>query len=161
MLYISRVYRHTLPFHLIGVTVQLPTFLTLNVSNLEQTAFDAGGMQVVPHSEQRSCRVKSSRETAATESVTFVTSPRCPDHVPMKGNSRIGILTLTTLWLCFVVQLGLAFGLAGLFWPDKFMPLFETLMFPWAASRSAIRANGIATIGLSLLLLVARLTGNR
>jgi hypothetical protein len=79
----------------------------------------------------------------------------------MKRNSRIGILTLTTLWLCFVVQLGLAFGLAGLFWPDKFMPLFETLMFPWAASRSAIRANGIAALGLSLLLLVTRLMGNR
>jgi len=79
----------------------------------------------------------------------------------MKGNSRIGILTLNTWWLCFVVQLGLAFGLAGLFWPDKFIPLFETLMFPWAASRSAIRANGIAAIGLSLLLLVTQLTGYR
>jgi hypothetical protein len=79
----------------------------------------------------------------------------------MKRNSRIGIVTLNTLLLCFVVQLGLAFGLAGLFWPDKFMPLFEALMFPWAASRSAIRANGIAAIGLSLLLLVTRLTGYR
>ena len=79
----------------------------------------------------------------------------------MKRNPRIGIITLNTLWLCFVVQLGLAFGLAGLFWPDKFMPLFEILMFPWAASRSAIRANGIAALGLSLLLLVTRLTGNR
>ena len=87
--------------------------------------------------------------------------PSMPESVPMKRNSCIGIQTLTTLWLCFVVQLGLAFGLAGLFWPDKFMPLFETLMFPWAASRRAIRANGIAAIGLSLLLLVTRLTGSR
>jgi hypothetical protein len=79
----------------------------------------------------------------------------------MKGNSRIGILAMNNLGLCFVVQLGLAFGLAGLLWPDKFMPLFETLMFPWAASCRAIRANGIAAIGLSLLLLVARLTGYR
>jgi hypothetical protein len=79
----------------------------------------------------------------------------------MRRKSRIGILTLTTPWLCFVVQLGLAFGLAGLFWPDKFMPLFATLMFPWAASRRAIRANGIAAIGLSLILLVARITGYR
>jgi len=41
------------------------------------------------------------------------------------------------------------------------MPLFETLMFPWAASCRAIRANGIAAIGFSLLLLVTRLAGYR
>jgi len=63
--------------------------------------------------------------------------------------------------LCFVIQLGLAFGLAGIFWPDKFMPLFEILMFPWAASCRAVRANGIAAIGLSLILLVSLLTGIR
>src|ERR1700732_1570004 len=103
----------------------------------------------------------SPREIAATENVTFVTSLQCPSQVPMKRNSRIGIVTLNTLLLCSVVQVGLAFGLAGLFWPDKFMPLFETLMFPWAASRSAIRGTGIDTIVWSLLLLVARLTGNR
>lgn len=68
---------------------------------------------------------------------------------------------MNTLGLCFVVQLGLACGLAALFWPDRFMPLFEILMFPWAASCRAIRANGIAAIGLSLLLLATRLTGNR
>lgn len=68
---------------------------------------------------------------------------------------------LNTLWLCFVVQLGLAFGLAALLWPDKFMPVFEVLMFPWAASCRAIQANGMAAIGLSLLLLVTRLAGNR
>jgi len=65
------------------------------------------------------------------------------------------------LGLCLVVQLGLAFGLAGLFWPDKFMPLFEILMFPWAASCRAVRANGAAAIGLSLILLVTVLSGNR
>jgi hypothetical protein len=64
------------------------------------------------------------------------------------------------LGLCAGIQLGLAFGLAALFWPNKFMPLFEILMFPWAASSRAIRTNGIAAIGLSLLLLVIRLTGN-
>jgi hypothetical protein len=63
--------------------------------------------------------------------------------------------------LCLVIQLGLAFGLAGLFWPDKFMPLFEILMFPWAASCRAVRANGIAAIGLSLILLVTLVVGNR
>jgi hypothetical protein len=75
----------------------------------------------------------------------------------MKANLRIGILTVITLGLCFDVQLGLAFGLAALLWPNKFMPLFELLMFPWAASSRAIRANGIAAIGASLLLLVTRL----
>jgi hypothetical protein len=68
---------------------------------------------------------------------------------------------VNTLALCFVVQLGFAFGLAGLFWPDKFMPIFEILMFPWAASTRTVRANSVAAIGLSLVLLVALLTGNR
>jgi hypothetical protein len=51
---------------------------------------------------------------------------------------------MNNLGLCHVVQLGLAFGMAGLLWPDRLMPLFETLMFPWAASCRAIRAKGIA-----------------
>jgi hypothetical protein len=79
----------------------------------------------------------------------------------MRRNSRIGILTVNNLGLCLVVQLGLAFGLAGLFWPDKFMPLFKILMFPWTASCRAIRANGAAAIGLSLIFLVTRLAGYR
>lgn len=65
------------------------------------------------------------------------------------------------LELCFGVQIGLISGLAGLLWPAKFMPLFEILMFPWAASCRAIRANGIAAVGLSLLLFVVLLTGYR
>jgi hypothetical protein len=65
---------------------------------------------------------------------------------------------MNNLGLYFLVQLGLAFGLAGLLWPDRFMPLFEILMFPWAANCRAIKANGIAAIGLSLLLFVTRLT---
>jgi hypothetical protein len=68
---------------------------------------------------------------------------------------------MNSLELCLVVQLSLAFGMAGLFWPDKLMPLFDVLMFPWAASYRAIRANSIAVIGLALLLLVRLLTGVR
>jgi len=68
---------------------------------------------------------------------------------------------MNNLGLCLVVQLGLAFGLTGLFWPDKLMPLFDILLFPWAASYRAIRANSIAAIGLALLLLATRLAGNR
>jgi hypothetical protein len=56
------------------------------------------------------------------------------------------------LELCVVVQLCLAFGVAGLFWPEKLKPVFEVLMFPWAASFSSIRVNSIAAIGISVLL---------
>jgi hypothetical protein len=48
----------------------------------------------------------------------------------------------------------LAFGVAGLFWPEKFRPLFDVLMFPWAASYRAVKVNSLASIILSLLLLV-------
>jgi hypothetical protein len=60
--------------------------------------------------------------------------------------------------ICFVVQLCLAFGVAGLLWPEKLMPFFEVLMFPWAASHRGIRANSIAAIGLSVLLFARLLT---
>jgi hypothetical protein len=59
---------------------------------------------------------------------------------------------MNDLGLCLVVQFCLAFGIAGLFWPEKLMPLFAVLMFPWAASYRGLRANSIAAIGLSLLL---------
>lgn len=62
------------------------------------------------------------------------------------------------LGLCLVVQFCLAFGVAGLFWPEKIRPLFDVLMFPWAASYRSVRANSIAAIGLSLLLLARLLT---
>jgi hypothetical protein len=68
---------------------------------------------------------------------------------------------MNNLGLCLVVQLCLAFGMAGLFWPERLMSLFDVLMFPWAASYRAIRANSIAAIGLALLLLVKLLTGIR
>lgn len=57
------------------------------------------------------------------------------------------------LGLCLAVQLFLAIGVAGLFWPEKFRPIFDVLLFPWAASHGAVRANSIAAILLSLLLL--------
>jgi hypothetical protein len=91
----------------------------------------------------------------------FVTFPRCLLHVPMKRNFEYWNPNVNNLGLCVVIQLCLAFGIAGLLWPEKFMPLFETLMFPWAASCRAIRAYGIAAIGFSLLLLVTRLAGYR
>jgi hypothetical protein len=71
------------------------------------------------------------------------------------------MLAMNTLELCAGVQLGLAFGLAALLWPNKFIPLFDILMFPWAASCRWIRANGVAAIGLALLLLMMRLNATR
>ena len=68
---------------------------------------------------------------------------------------------MNNLELCFVVQMCLAFGMAGLFWPDKLMPVFEFLMFPWTASYRTIRVNSIAAIGLSLLFFVRLFTGIR
>ncbi len=56
------------------------------------------------------------------------------------------------LGLCFLVQLSLAFGVAGLLWPERFMPIFDILMFPWAANHRTIRANSLAAIGLSFVL---------
>jgi hypothetical protein len=66
---------------------------------------------------------------------------------------------MSILGMCLVVQLCLAVGVAGLLWPEKLMPLFEVLMFPWAASYSGIRANSIAAIGLSVLLFARLLAG--
>ena len=63
--------------------------------------------------------------------------------------------------LCLFVQLFLALGVGGLFWPEKFMPLFEVLLFPWAASYRALRANSLAAIGLSLLLMARLVMGMR
>jgi hypothetical protein len=66
-------------------------------------------------------------------------------------------VVVTSLELCVVVQLCLAFGVAGLLWPEKFMPLFELLLFPWIASHKMIRANCLAAIGISVLLLASLL----
>jgi hypothetical protein len=65
------------------------------------------------------------------------------------------------LELCIPVQLCLAFGVAGLLWPERLMPFFEVLMFPWAASYRAIRANSIAAIALSVLLFAKLFLGIR
>ncbi len=60
--------------------------------------------------------------------------------------------------LCLFVQLFLAFGVAGLLWPEKFMPLFGVLMFPWPANSRIVRANGMLAIAVYLAI-VATLCG--
>jgi hypothetical protein len=51
-----------------------------------------------------------------------------------------------------IVQVCLAFGLAGLFWPEKLLPVFDVLMFPWASSYRTVRLHSIGAIAVSLLL---------
>jgi hypothetical protein len=66
---------------------------------------------------------------------------------------------MNSVILCVVAQLALAFGVAGLFWPDKFLVLFDVLMFPWPASYRTVRANSLAAIALSLLLAARLFSG--
>jgi hypothetical protein len=61
------------------------------------------------------------------------------------------------LALCILMQLFLAFGVAGLLWPEKFMPLFGVLMFPWQANSRIIRANGMLAIAAYLLIVATLL----
>jgi len=53
-----------------------------------------------------------------------------------------------------IVQLNLIFGVAGLLWPERLMPVFAVLMFPWPASYRAIRVHGVVAIVGYLLVLV-------
>ena len=55
-------------------------------------------------------------------------------------------------------QISLAIGLAGLLWPQKLMPVFDVLMFPWPSTYRMLRANSIGAIALSILLLVGMMT---
>lgn len=75
-----------------------------------------------------------------------------------RGTFSPGIIDMNILALCIVVQFCLAFGIAGLFWPEKIRPVFDVLMFPWAASYRSVRANSIAALGLSALLLARLFT---
>jgi hypothetical protein len=68
---------------------------------------------------------------------------------------------MADLVLCLLVQLCLAFGVAGLLWPEKLMPFFEVLLFPWVATYRSIRTNSIAAIGLSVLIFARLLAGIR
>ena len=62
--------------------------------------------------------------------------------------------------LALIVQLSLTFGVAGLFWPEKFLPLFDVLMYPfWAATLRIVRAHSVAALMLSTVLF-ASLLGN-
>jgi hypothetical protein len=59
---------------------------------------------------------------------------------------------MNALGLCLILQLCLAIGVAGIFWPEKLMPIFQTLMFPWPATYRGLRTNSLLALCLSLLL---------
>ncbi len=50
-----------------------------------------------------------------------------------------------------IVQLNLVFGVAGMVWPEKMMPVFALFMFPWPATHRSIRVNGLIAIAAYLV----------
>jgi hypothetical protein len=62
---------------------------------------------------------------------------------------------MSALLLSVTIQLSLILGVAGLLWPEKLMPVFEVLLFPWAATQRMLRANSWASIGIAVLLFFA------
>jgi len=56
------------------------------------------------------------------------------------------------LVLSLFVQLSLAFGVAGLLWPEKLVAVFDVLMYPWPATHKLVRANAWGAVVLSFLL---------
>jgi hypothetical protein len=65
---------------------------------------------------------------------------------------------MSLLALCLIMQISLAFGLMGLVRPERLMPLFAVLMFPWRATHNVIRANGVLIVGAYLAVL-AKIVG--
>ena len=64
---------------------------------------------------------------------------------------------MNQMFLSLVVQMSLAFGVAGLLWPEKLVEVFDVLMFPWPSSYRLIRANCIGAILLSFVLFLGLL----
>jgi hypothetical protein len=65
------------------------------------------------------------------------------------------------LLLSLVVQFSLAFGVAGLLWPERLVSVFDVLMFPWPATHKLVRANALGALLLSVVLFFALLAGMR
>jgi hypothetical protein len=61
------------------------------------------------------------------------------------------------LLLSLVVQFSLAFGVAGLLWPERLVSVFDVLMFPWPATYKLVRANALGALLLSMVLFFALL----
>jgi hypothetical protein len=54
--------------------------------------------------------------------------------------------------LPIVAQLCLIFGMAGLFWPEKLVQIFDVLMFPWPATHRTVRIHSAVAILLAVAL---------
>ncbi len=67
----------------------------------------------------------------------------------------VQISNMEQIGLPLVIHLCLAFGIAGLLWPEKLKPVLETLMFPWFPSYRVLRNHSVGAILLSVVLLVA------
>ena len=63
---------------------------------------------------------------------------------------------MANLVFYLIVQMNLILGLAGLMWPDKLMPVFGLLMFPWPPTHRAIRIHGVVAV-IGYLLVVAKI----
>ena len=59
---------------------------------------------------------------------------------------------MNSLSVLVVVQLSLITGMAGLFWPDKIMPIFEVLMFPIIPTQRTLRMHSMGAVAVSVLL---------
>lgn len=57
--------------------------------------------------------------------------------------------------LSLAVQLSIAFGVAGLLWPEKLIAVFDILLFPWPATHKFVRTNAWGAIVVALLLFLA------
>ena len=62
---------------------------------------------------------------------------------------------MNSLSVLIVVQLSLITGMAGLFWPDKIMPIFEVLMFPIIPTQRTLRMHSMGAVAVSVLLFLA------
>lgn len=62
---------------------------------------------------------------------------------------------MNSFGILVVVQLSLISGMAGLFWPDKIMPIFELLMFPIVPTHRTLRMHSVGAVAVSILLLLA------
>ena len=57
--------------------------------------------------------------------------------------------------LSLAVQLSIAFGVAGLLWPEKLIVVFDILLFPWPATHKFVRTHAWGAIVMALLLFLA------
>ena len=62
---------------------------------------------------------------------------------------------MNTVAVLVVVQLALVSGMAGLFWPEKMMPIFEILMFPIIPTQRTLRMHSVGAVIVSVLLFLA------